>query len=68
MNQAPRPRGGHLPQRRLDHPPGGCRAAGTGRALAAGGQAHVLRREHGCHPLPGGSAGPAGCLRVTGRD
>ena len=35
-----------IPRRRLDHPPGGSGAAGTARALAAGGVPYALRRQH----------------------
>ena len=45
------PRRGHLSQRHRDHPPGGGRAAGAGRALAAGGPSDALAR------LDGGDAG-----------
>jgi hypothetical protein len=51
-----------LPQRRRDYPPGWGGAAGAGRALAAGGPPHVLRREHGRHSGAGESARPCSAL------
>ena len=56
VHKAPYPRRRHLPQRCRDHPPGWGGAAGAGRALAAGGPPHVLRRKHGRHSGAGGSA------------
>ena len=49
----------YLHKSRGDYTPGGRGVAGAGRALAAGGPPHVLRRKHGRHPGAGGSAGPA---------
>jgi len=59
-SETPYPRGGHLPQRRRNHPTGGCGIAGAGRALAAGRPSHVLSRKHGHHSSPGGTASSAG--------
>jgi hypothetical protein len=68
-NQTAHPCRRYLPQRRRNHPLGGGRAAGAGRALAAGGPPHVLARLDGLHPTqrrgPAGTRSGEGCHAIA---